>query len=113
PTRVFRSVGLLAWRYQAAVVVAGIRRIDRSFRFELTVADLFGPADWRNEPDPVVAITHRYLRGLEAMVLADPSQYLWAYPRWGEDYLVQLLERSPAHEEPWATGLPGVFRHLP
>ena len=94
PTRVMRSVGLLAWRYEAAVVVAGIRRVDRAFRFELVVEDLFGPPDWQDESDPVVYITGRYLRGLERLILADPSQYLWSYPRWGQDFLQNLLDKK-------------------
>jgi len=94
PTRAIRSVGLLAWRYDAFVVVAGIRRIDNAFRFNLIVEDLFGPDDWKNEPDAVVYILNRYLRGLERLILADPSQYLWAHPRWGTDFLQQLLDRE-------------------
>ena len=87
PTTAVRSVGLLAWRYKAAVVVAGIRRIDERFRFRLVVADMFGPSDWQEESDPVVYITQRYVRGLERIVLDDPSQYLWGYCRWGRrDY---------------------------
>jgi lauroyl/myristoyl acyltransferase len=100
PTRVMRSVGLLAWRYQAAVVVAGIRRVDRAFRFELVVEDLFWPPDWQDEPDPVVWITRRYLAGLERLILADPSQYLWAYPRWGEDFLQHLLDEHTSSAAP-------------
>ena len=56
--------------------------------------DLFGPDDWRNDPDPVVYITRRYLAGLERLILADPSQYLWAHPRWGEDYLRTATEAA-------------------
>ncbi len=93
PTRAIRSVGLLAWRYDAFVVVAGIRRLDKAFRFNLVVEDLFGPDDWKNEPDAVVYILNRYLRGLERLILADPSQYLWAYPRWGVDFLQQRVDR--------------------
>lgn len=91
PTRAIRSVGLLAWRFNAFVVVAGIRRLHNAFRFEIVVQDYFGPSDWENEPDPVVYATRRYLAALERLILTDPSQYLWAYPRWGGDFLQGLL----------------------
>lgn len=92
PTRTIRSVGLLAWRYHADVVVAGIRRIGNAFRFRIIVQDVIEAGKWADQPDPVTYITERYLRGLEAIVLQDPSQYLWAYPRWGEAFTRTLTE---------------------
>jgi lauroyl/myristoyl acyltransferase len=86
-------VALLAWRYHADVVVAGIRRVDREFRFEMLVEDIITNAEWKQADDPVVYITNRYLRGLERLILADPTQYLWAYPRWGTE-LGEQLERE-------------------
>jgi len=83
PTTALRSVGLLAWRYDAAVVVAGIRRVDNRFRYRLTVADMFDSSAWIDKADPIEAITERYVRALERIVLEDPSQYLWGYCRWG------------------------------
>lgn len=81
PTAAPRSVGLLAARHEAVVVVAGVRRLG-PFRFELVVADWFGPADWREAADPVALIARRYVAALERIVLARPEQYLWAHPRW-------------------------------
>ena len=81
PRHAYRSVALLAWRYGAAVVVAGIRRTAEPFQFEWVLADLILPADWKECDDAVEYITHRYLAGLQQIVKADPSQYLWAYPR--------------------------------
>jgi len=90
PTRVTRTVGLLAWRYDADVVVAGIRRLRSAFRFEIDVVDVFKRADWEGQADPITYITERYLRGLERLILRDPTQYLWGYPRWGEELARQL-----------------------
>jgi len=92
PAKAMRSVGLLAWRYEADVVVAGIRRLDNAFRFEIVVADIFGEQDWRDADDAVAYITDRYARGLEKLILADPAQYLWAYARWGEDFARRLMQ---------------------
>jgi Kdo2-lipid IVA lauroyltransferase/acyltransferase len=82
PTSALRSVGLLAWRYDAEVVVAGIRRLRRRFEFAIEVMDVIKPSAWRDAADPVVYITERYTRALEQLVLRDPAQYLWLNPRW-------------------------------
>lgn len=103
PTQAMRTVGLLAWRYQADVVVAGIRRVDRSFRFELLLTEVIDHGDWQNEADPVAYVTHRYLRGLERIVAVDPQQYLWAYSRWGQDTAAQLASQTgQTQDEPGA-----------
>jgi len=99
PTRALRSVGLLAWRYDADVVVAGIRRVDRRFRFHILVEDVITHEQWAHEADPVTYVTARYLRGLERMILEDPTQYLWAYPRWGRQ-LGEKLEQEYSQLSP-------------
>ena len=91
PTKAMRSVGLLAWRYKADVIVAGIRRLNDEFRFEIVVADILERHEWQRQDDPVAYITERYLRGLEKIILADPTQYVWGYARWGEDFARRLL----------------------
>lgn len=93
PTRAIRSVGLLAWRHKADVVVAGIRRVDRQFRFKILVGDIITNEEWARAEDPVVYITNRYLQAIERMIVEDPTQYLWAYPRWGKE-LAEKLERE-------------------
>ncbi len=90
PTQAPKTVGLLAWRYQADIVVAGIRRLNNEFRFELVVSEVLEHHQWQRLADPVEEITHWYLRGLEKMIVTDPSQYLWGYPRWGEKVLREL-----------------------
>ena len=92
PTQVARSVGLLAWRYDADVVVAGIRRVREAFRFEIEVVEVFKAVQWTGRAEPVQYITTRYLRALERLVLRDPTQYLWGYARWGEELARRLIE---------------------
>ncbi len=91
PTMAMRSVGLLAWRYQADIVVAGIRRIGNAFHFEIETADVVDHREWEGADDPVSFITERYLRGLEKIILGDPTQYLWGYARWGRDFARRLI----------------------
>ncbi len=93
-TKALRSVGLLAWRYKADVVVAGIRRLDETFRFELVVPDVVRHTEWEGHSDPVAFVTDRYLRALEGLVLDDPTQYLWGYARWGEEFARRLVDDS-------------------
>lgn len=76
------------------VAVAGIRRLHDAFRFEVVVADLFGPSAWYGEDDPAVYITQRYISALEKIVLDDPTQYLWAHARWGEAVARQLVRKA-------------------
>lgn len=104
PTMVMRSVGLLAWRFDADVVVAGIRRLRNAFRFEIDVVDVFKRPSWAHEADPVAYITNRYLRGLERLILRDPTQYLWGYARWGEKLAQQLVEGRTPDTHPTAEG---------
>jgi len=92
PTRAMRSVGLLAWRYDADVVVSGIRRVGEPFRFKIVVTDIVKHAQWQERDDPVTYITQRYLRGLEKLILADPSQYVWLHARWGEEFAARLYQ---------------------
>jgi lauroyl/myristoyl acyltransferase len=99
PTQAMRTVGLLAWRFDADVVVSGIRRVNRQFQFELVVEDVIDHTDWAGQSDPVAYITHRYLRALEAMILRDPTQYLWAQNRWGMD-VAAGFEQGPRGGNP-------------
>lgn len=83
PTRAGREVGVLACRHAADVVVAGLRRAGRRFRFEFVVADVVRHQEFVHRPDGVEWVTRRCLVALERLVLTDPTQYLWAYTRWG------------------------------
>lgn len=106
PTRVSRSVGLLAWRYNADVVVAGNRRVGERFAFAIEVMDVIKHAAWRGEADVdrvIEYISDRYLRAIEALVRRDPAQYLWGYARWGEEFARQLTAEFSAtgpHSDP-------------
>lgn len=100
PTRTSRAVGLLAWRFNAAVVVAGIRRVRSAFRFEVDVVDVIGPTEWAGRDDAVSYITHRYLAALERLILRDPTQYLWAHARWGEEQAQVLTVGAQTKNSP-------------
>ncbi len=100
PTVTSRLVGLLAERFGVYVAVAAIRRKGRPFHFEIHVAGLLTPEDWRSADDPVAHVTHWYLRAMEQIVRADPAQYLWSYARWGEETAGKLVEASLPRSKP-------------
>ncbi|MBI5865947.1 MAG: lysophospholipid acyltransferase family protein [Planctomycetes bacterium] len=89
PTRVPRTVGILAARHEADVVVAAIRRTG-PFRFAIEVETTIKPDAWAAEADPVEWITRQYLRALERIVWRRPEQYHWLRARWGRELVASL-----------------------
>jgi KDO2-lipid IV(A) lauroyltransferase len=78
----YKSIGILAMRYQIPIVAVHAKRIDGSFKYEVSVTDFIEPSDWNNQPDPLYYITARYNRAIEQMVRNAPEQYLWLHRRW-------------------------------
>lgn len=94
PTVASPAVALLAERYDAIVAVASILRSSSQFRFEIRVADFFGSETWRSQTKPAAFITERYSAALERLILANPTQYLWAHTRWGTEFADRLTGAS-------------------
>ncbi len=78
----YKSIGLLAIRYEVPVVIGYARRLGDHFRFECACQDIIYPADWKDQEDPLRYITQRYTKAIEDFVRADPAQYLWVHRRW-------------------------------
>ncbi|MCH2132605.1 MAG: hypothetical protein MK116_02530 [Phycisphaerales bacterium] len=78
----YKSIGLLAMRYELPLLVAMAERQNNDFSYRLHVEDVIEPADWANHPDPLYYITARYIRGIEMLVRRAPAQYLWMHRRW-------------------------------
>jgi KDO2-lipid IV(A) lauroyltransferase len=78
----YKSIGLLALRYNATVVCGFARRIGDQFRFEVGATDVIRPEHYRAQPDPLYYLTARYTRAIEAMIAQSPEQYLWLHRRW-------------------------------
>ena len=62
----YKSIGLLAMRYNLPVVVGTAVRIGERFKYRIKVQDRFGPDDWVDRPDPLFYITARFNHALEA-----------------------------------------------
>jgi len=78
----YKSIGLLAMRYEVPVVIGYARRLDDRFRFRVATQDIIWPEDWQSQDDPLRYITQRYTKAIEDIVRADPGQYLWVHRRW-------------------------------
>ncbi len=78
----YKSIALLAMRYDAPVVIGYARRMGERFRFRMGVNDIIYPSDWAEEGDPLRYITQRYTKAIEDFVREDPGQYLWVHRRW-------------------------------
>jgi len=96
----YKSIGLLARRYNAVVVCGyGLRRGD-TFNYEIGTTDIIYPEDWADKQDPLFYITARYTRALETAVRMQPDQYWWMHRRW---------KSRPRHEIE-GTAMPRVLR---
>jgi KDO2-lipid IV(A) lauroyltransferase len=103
----YKSIGLLAIRFDAPVLCGYARRIGTDFKFEVGVNDIIYPEDWKKQPDPLYYLTARYNRALEQMVREVPEQYLWIHRRW---------KSRPRHErdnKPIPAGLRHQLQSLP
>src|SRR5688572_26893587 len=61
----YKSIGLLAMRYEVPVVIGYARRVQDRFRFQMGMQDIIHPEDWKNEPEPLRYITQRYSKAIE------------------------------------------------
>jgi len=78
----YKSVALMAIRYNVPIVVGSARRIDDAFRFKIDTPHIIMPADWADKPDPLHWITAQWTKAIEDFVRKDPEQYWWIHRRW-------------------------------
>jgi KDO2-lipid IV(A) lauroyltransferase len=78
----YKSIGLLALKYEIPIVVAMARRRRTDLDYEIVIGDIIHAEDWKDQEDPLYYVTARYTRGLETLVRTCPEQYLWIHRRW-------------------------------
>ncbi|MGY8753434.1 MAG: lysophospholipid acyltransferase family protein, partial [Phycisphaerales bacterium] len=78
----YKSIGLLAMRYNIPIVAVHAKRISNTLQYEVSVTDYIEPSEWNAQPDPLYYITARYTRAIEQMIRNAPEQYLWLHRRW-------------------------------
>ena len=78
----YKSIGLLAMRYNIPIAAVHARRIGNQFKYEVTSTDFITPEEWQQHDDPLFYITARYNHAIETMIRNAPEQYLWLHRRW-------------------------------
>ncbi len=78
----YKSIGLLAIALDVPIIVGYARRIGAGFQYEVGAQRVIHPHEWRDRADPLRWITQEYTAALEAIIRAEPSQYLWIHRRW-------------------------------
>ena len=78
----YKSIGLLAMRYEVPVIIGYARRVGTNFDFEIGATDIIYPGDWKSHDEPLHYITQRYTTAIEQFVSESPGQYLWVHRRW-------------------------------
>ena len=81
PASTFKSIGLLAMKYDVPIVCGVARRLGYDFRFYLD-AEIIHRDEWKDQPDPLRYLTQEYTSRLEKLVSKEPGQYLWIHRRW-------------------------------
>ncbi len=96
PASTYKSIGLMAMRHRAPVVVGYGRRLNEGFNFELGVLRIIHPEEWADKDDPLRWITQTYTTALEQIIRLAPEQYLWVHRRW---------KHRPKGEQPGPDGV--------
>jgi len=78
----YKSIGLLAIQYNLPIGVGVSRRVGNRFFFEMEMARLIMPEEWKDKDDPLLWITQEYTKAFEDSIRKDPTQYLWMHLRW-------------------------------
>jgi len=78
----YKSIGLMAIQYNLPIGVGVSRRVGDKFFFEIEVAKLIMPDEWKDKEDPLLWVTQEYTNAFENLIRKDPTQYWWIHRRW-------------------------------
>ena len=82
PASTYKSIALLAVRYDVPVLVGYGKRLSSGFDFEIGVQRIIYPREWAGRRDEVAWITQEFTRALEDVIRQAPEQYIWTHRRW-------------------------------
>ena len=78
----YKSIALLAMRYEIPIIVGYGKRTEENFKFEIGVQRIIDPTEWEDKDDPLKWVTQEYTTALEEVIRTAPEQYLWVHRRW-------------------------------
>ncbi len=78
----FRSIALLAIRYNTPIAVMAATRQGKKFQYKLSVEEVIHPEQWKDRQDEVGWITATYTKAIERVARRCPGQYFWVHRRW-------------------------------
>ncbi|RMF76957.1 MAG: hypothetical protein D6744_11880 [Planctomycetota bacterium] len=78
----YKSIGLLAMRRNAPIIVGYAARRRRGFRYDVHVERIIRPEEWAERDAPLQWITDEYAAAMERCIRRHPEQYLWMHRRW-------------------------------
>ena len=96
PASTHKAIALFGLTFEAPMVVAYAKRLNRTLDLEVGCAGSIDPEINRNEYQGVTELTRWYTQRLEATVRQDPHQYWWAHRRWKGKPRVRLQKRPAA-----------------
>ena len=82
PASTFKSIALLALRYEAPIVVVGVARVGHPMQYRFYTEEVIYPEEYIHQPNAPWVITQRYTAALERLVRRHPEQYFWMHRRW-------------------------------
>jgi len=82
PASWYKSIGLLAMRFNVPVIVAHAHRERRGFHYRIEVDRIIDPQEWESRVDALRWITTEFAGAMEAAIRQHPEQYLWVHKRW-------------------------------
>lgn len=78
----YKSIGLLAMRHRAAIVVGSAARTRRGFHYRISVERIIQPEEWELKDNPLLWVTQEFSHAMERSIRRHPEQYLWMHRRW-------------------------------
>jgi Kdo2-lipid IVA lauroyltransferase/acyltransferase len=82
PASTQRGIALLAFEYDARVIVSFSHRVGDGFHYKVGVVDCFDPRDYQDDANGAQRFTADYTEALERAIRRAPEQYFWLHNRW-------------------------------
>jgi KDO2-lipid IV(A) lauroyltransferase len=82
PASTHKAVALLAIEHDALMVVIGVPRTGSPMRYALEIEEVIDHRDHAGQANAIKAITERFTKAFERLIVRHPEQYFWLHRRW-------------------------------